>query len=89
MASGAVAGTAAASCNDSIEEDEVVDTVKCTICGILASPLFDRKAIQGRSLKVWLKLAGFFSLLEGRVEARFGFFTYFTVHDLKGNLEYE
>jgi len=52
MASGAVAGAAAASCNDSIEEDEVVDTVKCTICGILASPLFDRKAIQGRSLKL-------------------------------------
>ena len=67
MASGAVAGAAAASCDDSIEggEDEVTDTVKNTICGILASPLFDRKAIQGRSLKVWLNLTGFFSLLEG------------------------
>lgn len=39
--------------SDSSNEDEVVDTVKYTICGILASPYFDRKAIHQRSLKVW------------------------------------
>ena len=38
--------------SDSSDEDEVVDTVKYTICGILASPHFDRKAILQRSLKV-------------------------------------
>ena len=38
--------------HDSSEEDEVVDNIKYTICGILASPLFDKKAIQQRSLKV-------------------------------------
>ena len=38
--------------NDSSEADEVVDNIKYTICGILASPLFDKKAIQQRSLKV-------------------------------------
>ena len=38
--------------NNSDEEDKVVDTIKHTICGILRSPHFDKKAIQGRPLKV-------------------------------------
>ena len=45
-------GIAVVSVNDSSEEDEVVGNIKYTICGILASPLFDKKAIQERSLKV-------------------------------------
>lgn len=53
---GAVGGAVAvASMNDSIHEDEVVDNIKYTICGILASPLFEEKAILKRSLKVWVK----------------------------------
>ena len=38
--------------NNSDEEDKVVDTIKHTICGILRSRHFDKKAIQGRPLKV-------------------------------------
>jgi len=38
--------------NNSDEEDKVVDTIKHTICGILRSPHFDKKAIQGRPLKL-------------------------------------
>ena len=51
---GANAGAAGAvvAVGDSGDEEEVVDTVKYTICGILASSHFDRKAIQQRSLKV-------------------------------------
>lgn len=49
---GAIGGGIAVVVNDSSEEDEVVDNIKYTICGILASPLFDKKAIQQRSLKV-------------------------------------
>ncbi|KAL9980439.1 hypothetical protein ACROYT_G009031 [Oculina patagonica] len=49
---GAVGGGVAVAMNDSSEEDEVVDNIKYTICGILASPLFDKKAIQQRSLKL-------------------------------------
>ena len=49
---GAIGGGVVAFVNDSSEEDEVVDNIKYTICGILASPLFDKKAIQERSLKV-------------------------------------
>ena len=49
---GAISGGVVAAVNDSSEEDEVVDNIKYTICGILASPLFDKKAIQQRSLKV-------------------------------------
>lgn len=51
-ASVAIGGAAAAVMNDSADEDEVVDFVKYTICGILASPLFDKKAIQQKSFKV-------------------------------------
>lgn len=49
---GAISGGIAAAVNDSSEEDKVVDNIKYTVCGILASPLFDKKAIQQRSLKV-------------------------------------
>ena len=50
---GAVGGAVVvASMNDSIDEDEVVDSIKYTICGVLASPLFEEKAILKRSLKV-------------------------------------
>ncbi|KAJ7388559.1 hypothetical protein OS493_036926 [Desmophyllum pertusum] len=51
-ASVAIGGAAAAVMNDSADEDEVVDFVKYTICGILASPLFDKKAIQQKSFKL-------------------------------------
>lgn len=47
-------GVVVAAVNDSLDEDEVVDKIKYTICGILASPLFDKKSIQQRPLKVHL-----------------------------------
>lgn len=37
--------------DDFIEEYEIVDNIKYTIFGILASPLFDKRAIQQRPLK--------------------------------------
>lgn len=40
---------------DSSNEDEIVDSMKYTICGILSSPLFDKKAVLQRSLKVCFK----------------------------------
>ena len=49
---GAIGGGVVTFANDSSEEDEAVDNIKYTIRGILASPLFDKKAIQERSLKV-------------------------------------
>ena len=48
------ANAAAVVANDSIDEDAIVDNMKYTICGIIASPHFDRKAILQRSLKVKL-----------------------------------
>lgn len=52
---GAITGGVVAVVNDSSKEDEVVDNIKYTICGIIASSLFDKKAIQQRSLKVTLE----------------------------------
>lgn len=56
MATGAcsagITGGVVAVVNDSSKEDEVVDNIKYTICGIIASSLFDKKVIQQRSLKV-------------------------------------
>ena len=49
---GAITGGVVVVANDSSKEDEVVDNIKYTICGIIASPLFDKKDIQQRSLKV-------------------------------------
>ena len=44
---------------DSSNEDEVVDNMKYTICGILSSPLFDKKAVLQRSLKVYFKFVNY------------------------------
>ena len=56
MATGAcnagITGGVVAVVNDSSKEDEVVDNIKYTICGIIASSLFDKKIIQQRTLKV-------------------------------------
>ena len=49
---GANAAAVSVVANDSIDEDTIVDNMKYTICGIVASPHFDRKAILQRSLKV-------------------------------------
>jgi len=49
---GAITGGVVVVANDSSKEDEVVDNIKYTICGIIASPLFDKKDIQQRSLKL-------------------------------------
>ena len=51
---GANAAAVSAVANDSIDEDTIVDNMKYTICGIITSPHFDRKAILQRSLKVKL-----------------------------------
>lgn len=52
MAQCANAAAVSVVANDSIDEDTIVDNMKYTICGIIASPHFDRKAILQRSLKV-------------------------------------
>lgn len=49
---GANAAAVSVVANDSIDEDTIVDNIKYTICGIIASPHFDRKAILQRSLKL-------------------------------------
>ena len=51
---GANAAAVSVVANDSIDEDKIVDNMKYTICGIIASAHFDRKAILQRSLKVKL-----------------------------------
>ena len=48
------AGANAAAVSVVANEDTIVDNMKYTICGIIASPHFDRKAILPRSLKVKL-----------------------------------
>ena len=51
---GANAAAVSVVANDSTDEDTIVDNMKYTICGIIASPHFNRKAILQRSLKVKL-----------------------------------
>ena len=51
----AIGGAVALAGNDSLDEDEVVDNIKYTICGVLASPLFNEKIFQQRPLKVYVE----------------------------------
>ena len=50
--SGAAAGAFAAASSSDSEEDDTVDMVSKTICQVVQSTHFDRKAMQGCSLKV-------------------------------------